>query len=191
MSTRAYRSLLWLYPRTFRHKYGDDLVQIFDDLATERGAGAAWRRALVDLLVTVPLYRLERVMDQQASTTILNWTICLLAAAGVVSFLVGLYPGVLLVVAALALGIARRGDLARAIRVPDRGLRRRRLRTAATLAAVFVACYVLFLILIGDTWTGRETVLAVVGIISMVGSVVYLIAGLLTPRTSGDVRVAR
>jgi hypothetical protein len=184
-AVRVYGALVKLYPRQFRDEYDDDLAQAFRELVTERGAGAAWRRALIDLLVTVPLYRLETVMNRQASSKTLTLTIGLLGAGGFASLLVGIYPGVLLVVAAISLGIVRRSDLARAIRVPDPQLRRRRLLTASALAAVFVACYALFLAVIGESWNGRATVLALVGSISMIGSVVYLIAGLLTPRHPG------
>jgi hypothetical protein len=40
------------------------------------------------------------------------------------------------------------------------------------------------LLLIGDTWTTRETVLAIIGNAAMIGAIGFLAAGLLTPRTS-------
>ena len=183
MQHRGYERLLRLYPPAFRSEYADDLVQLFDDLVTDRGKGAAWRRTAIDLLVTVPRYRLERVMTHRASTTVLTWIIVLLATAGVASFLTGMYPGALFVAAALVLGITQRGALARAIRVPEPALRRRRLRIAAALAAVFVVSYALFVVVIGDSWTVRDTVIAVIGTASLFASIVYFIVGLLTPRT--------
>ena len=122
-------------------------------------------------------------MNQHTATAAVTWTIVVLATAGAASFLTGVYPGILFIAAALVLGITQRGALARAIRVPEPALRRRRLRTAAALATVFVASYGLFVVLIGDSWTVRETVIALIGTTSMFASVVYFIAGLLTPRT--------
>ena len=76
-------------------------------------------------------------------------------------------------------------------RVPDSNLRRRRLRKAAALGATFVASFAIYITLIGDTWTSRETVLAIVGNLAMFGAVGYLIAGLLTPRTPDQIESAR
>ena len=43
-----YRLLTHLYPQTFRRHYGDDLVQHFADLVSDRGARAAWTRTGLD-----------------------------------------------------------------------------------------------------------------------------------------------
>jgi hypothetical protein len=37
---------------------------------------------------------------------------------------------------------------------------------------------------IGDSWTVRETILALLGTVAMVGAFVYLVLGLLTPRSA-------
>ena len=179
---RAYRTLLRLYPRAFRDEFGEDLVQLLDDLKADRGLGTAWRICALDLLVTVPRLHLERGMNPTRTTTTICWTIALLAAGGAASILTGEYPGMLLFVAAAALAVAQRSRLAQALRVPDTALRNRRLRTAALLGAGFVVSYVVFVATIGDSWTGRETVLALAGTASMIGAVVYLVAGLLTRR---------
>ena len=97
--------------------------------------------------------------------------------------LVGVYPGGLLLAVALVLAVAQRSAIAR-VRAADSDGRRRRLRTAAVLGVVFVASFVAYLLLIGDTWTTRETVLAIIGNAAMIGAVGFLAAGLLTPRTS-------
>jgi len=76
-------------------------------------------------------------------------------------------------------------------RVPDTNLRRRRLGAAAILGATFVTSYATHSMLIGDTWTGRETVLAIIGTLAMFGAIGFLIAGLLTPRTPHYSEVAR
>jgi hypothetical protein len=177
-----YRSVIRLYPKSFRRDYGDDLLQHFADLVIDRGLRAAWARTGVDLIVTVPRYRLESIMNEQHSVTAVNVGIAALAAGGVFGVLTDVFPGVVLLVAAIGFAFAQRSTLARAIRTPGSNRRRKRLRTAAVLAVVFVASYVAFDRLIGDHWTIRETVLTAIGSLAMVGSVVYFIIGLLTPR---------
>lgn len=178
-----YRSLLRLYPRGFRGYYGDDLVQHFADLVADRGARAAWTRTGVDLLVTVPRYRLESIMNEQHSATSLNVAITLLAAGGVLGVLTGIYPGLVLLLAALALAVSQRSTLARAIRTPDSNRRRRRLGTAGLLTVVFLASFVSLFNASKDRWAGGEQMLIAIGVPAMVGAVVFLIAGLLTPKT--------
>ena len=123
-------------------------------------------------------------MHERHSNTALVAAIALLAAGGVLSLLTGLYPGLLLLLVAIGLGVAQRSRLARAVRTPDTDLRRRRLRTGAILGATFVATYTLYILTIGDHWTIRETILAIVGNLAMFGSIGYLVAGLLTPRSA-------
>ncbi len=178
----VYRACINLYPPTFRRHYGEDLVQHFDDLVVDRGLRRAWLRTGLDLLVTIPNYRMERIMSQQHSATTLVIVISLIAAAGVISFLTGAYPGLVLLGAAAVLAVAQRSTLARAIRTPVEGLRRRRLTISAVLAVVFVVCAVVYAMVIGDTWTPRETVLAGVGTLAMIGAPIFLVVGLLTPK---------
>lgn len=178
----GYRALVRLYPRAFRDRYGEDLVQHFADLVADRGFGAAWRRTAVDLVVTVPRYRLETIVSPDHSSKAVAVLITLLAAAGLASLLVGLYPGLVLLVVAGGLAVAQRSSLARAIRTLDHDLRRRRFVTAAVSGVVFVASYVIYLLVIGDHWTLRETVLTVIGTTAIVVAIGSLIAGLLTPR---------
>ena len=177
-----YRGLVRLYPSEFRRDYGDDLVQHFDDLVADRGSWAASRRTALDMALTVPRYRLETIVKERHATTIAVTT-GLLAGAGVASTLIGIYPGGLLLVLAVALAIAQRSSLATALRAPDIHRRRRRLLTAAMLGLGVVGCYLTFLVVIGDSWTTRETVIAVVGNAALVGSLGFLAAGLLTPKT--------
>jgi UDP-N-acetylmuramyl pentapeptide phosphotransferase/UDP-N-acetylglucosamine-1-phosphate transferase len=96
---------------------------------------------------------------------------------------VDIYLGPLLLVVAVVLAVTQRSAIARSLRAADSDGRRRRLRTAAVLAVVFIASFVAYLLLIGDTWTTRETVLAVIGNAAMIGAVGFLAAGLLTPKT--------
>ncbi len=102
-------------------------MQHFADLVTDRGARAAWTRTGVDLIVTIPRYRLENIMTEQHSATILHLAITLLAAGGVLSLLTGLGPGLALLLAAVVLAVSQRSTLAHAIRTPDTNRRRRRL----------------------------------------------------------------
>ena len=167
----VYRRLIRLYPSDFRRHHGDDLLQLFTDLVVDRGAAAAWTRTGVDLITTVPRYRLETIMSEHHSASTLNIIIALLTAGGLASILTGVYPGMVLLVAAVALAVAQRGTLARAIRTPNSNLRRRRLVISAILIAVFVAAFTAYTLLIGDTWTVRETVLTATGTPAMVGGI--------------------
>jgi hypothetical protein len=179
---RVYRACIYLYPSTFRHHYRDDLVQLFDDLVADRGLPRASVRTGLDLIITVPNYRLEGIMNKQHTATALAVTIWLLAAAGVVALLIGVYPGLVLLGAAGVLAVAQRSTLGRALRTPVTGLRRRRLTISAVLAVVFFVCAVLYLMLIGDEWTTRETMLSGVGTLAMIGAPIFLVVGLLTPK---------
>ena len=178
----VYTACTRLYPRRFRLAYGDDLVQHFADLVADRGARAAWARTSLDLIVTVPRYRLESIMTEQHSATTLNVVLSLLIAGGILSLLTGVYSGLALLVVAIVIAVAQRSTLARALRTPDSNRRSRRLRTAGVLAVVFALSYGAFLLLVGDTWTVRDTVLAIVGTPAMFGAIVFLLAGLLTPK---------
>jgi hypothetical protein len=181
-SHRIYRRLVGLYPRSFRNEYGADLLQLFDDLVADAGPRAAWSRTALDLLLTLPRYRLETVMNERRSATTITVLTAGLAVAGIAAPLVGLYPGAVLLVVAAVMAVGQRSALAQALRAPSVQRRRRRLLTAAVLAAVTVGSYLLFLAVIGDRWTARDTVIAVVGNAAMLGSIGYLISGLLTPR---------
>jgi hypothetical protein len=172
-----------LYPAAFRDEYGDDLVAHYDDLVAHLGPRAARARTALDLAITLPRYHLEHLMTEQHSATVLTAVIGLFAAGGLLSLLTGAGPGLLLFAIAAVLAVAQRSRLARALRVPNTNLRRRRLLTGAVLAAVFVVSYAVYLATIGDTWTPKDTLLATVGTLAMFGGAGYLIAGLLTPRS--------
>jgi hypothetical protein len=183
-AVRVYRSLLMLYPRDFRDRYADDLVQTFRDLSGELGARRAWRRVTLDLVVTVPRYRLETLMNDNRSSTALTLAITVMAVAGITSVFVGLYPGVVLVPLAGAIGITQRSKLARSIDVVDGSrLRRKRLRTAAVLAASLPVIYLVSLPILGDHW-GIDAVVAFglwVGV--LIAAVCYVIVGISTPKS--------
>lgn len=63
----VYRACINLYPSSFRRHYREDLVQHFDDLVVDRGLRVASLRTALDLVITLPTYRLERIMSQPRS----------------------------------------------------------------------------------------------------------------------------
>lgn len=180
-----YRSLLRLYPREFRTDYGDDLVQHFSDLVTDRGTRAAWTRTTTDLIITIPRYRLESIMSEKATTTSLYLTIGILTLGGVASLLIGFYPGLLLLIAAVAVAFAQRSALARAIRTPDSDRRRRRLVTAGILAAIFALSILSYMRDLDDESISSLSLMLhnAIGVPAMFGAIGFLVAGLATPRT--------
>ena len=178
----VYRSLVRLYPRSFRHEYGEDLVAHYGDLVADRGARAARARTALDLAITIPRYHLEHVMTEKHSTTVLGVVIGLFAAGGALGLIGGLL-GLILFAVAIVLAVTQRTTLSRALRVPNSNLRRRRLQTAAALGATFVLTYVTFSLTVGDSWTITDTLLALVGTPAIIAAPLFLIAGLLTPRS--------
>jgi hypothetical protein len=183
-AVRVYRRLLLLYPRDFRDRYTDDLVQAHTDLLAELGPRRAWRRVALDLVVTVPRYRLETLMNDARTSTILTAAIMVMAVAGITSVFVGLYPGVVLLPLAVVLAITQRSKLARSIDAVDgTRLRRKRLRTATGLAASLPVIYLVSLPILGDEW-GTDAVVAFglwVGV--LIAAVCYVIAGVSTPKS--------
>src|SRR5258705_6860485 len=144
-----YRALVRLYPKDFRRHYGDDLVQNFVDLLGRHGASRTWPRVTIDLVITVPRYRLETVMNRRQSTAALYVALATLAVAGVISVLVGFYAGAILLPVALVLGVVERGRLATATRPPNPGLRRHLLIASAILAVVCIVSTTAFMIELG------------------------------------------
>ncbi len=182
-AVQVYRRLLSLYPRDFRDRYADDLLQTFTDLSGELGSGRAWRRVTLDLVVTVPRYRLETLMNDETSSTVLTAVIVVMAVAGIMSVFVGLPLGAVLVPLAGVVAITQRSKLARSIDVVDgTGLRHKRLRTASVLAASLPVIYLVSLPILGNDW-GTDAVVAFglwVGV--LIAAVSYAIAGLSTPK---------
>lgn len=183
-----YRRLLALYPRPFREEFGDDLVAFHDELAADLGRATAWRRTGLDLLITVPRYRLEHVMSEKHSTGVLYAVLAGLVVVGAAGFLTGLYPAALALVAAIVVAVAQRSQLARAIRTPDTDTRRHRLRLAGACALLFALTIVAWSWDIADDQLDAIGIVAsLVGTAAMLGALVLLVAGLLTPRTPATV----
>jgi hypothetical protein len=179
-----YRALTWLYPRDFRNDYRDDLVQSLSDLTREHGPRRAWVRTTLDLIVTVPRYRMETLMKEEASANTLTGIIVLLGSVGIISVPLGYHWGILLLPLALGLGIAQRSKLARAMDVrKGNDVRRRRLRIATVLMASLPVMYLVSLPILGESW-GLDAIIAFsLWFIVLIVGVCYFIAGISTPRS--------
>ena len=65
---RVYRALLRLYPKPFRIRFGDELVQLFGDVLRDAregrggrgGTGGAWLHILADIALTAPAEHLDQ-----------------------------------------------------------------------------------------------------------------------------------
>lgn len=181
---RAYRSLLVLYPRDFRDRYSDDLVQTLTDLSAELGPRRAWRRVTLDLVVTVPRYRLETLMKEEHSSTVLTVAIIGMACAGIISPFIGLYLGVLLVPLAAVVAITQRGRLARSMDAVDASqFRRKRLRIAAVLAVSLPVIYLVSLPILGDDWGTDAKVAFGIWTAVLIAAVFYFVSGITTPKS--------
>lgn len=185
----VYSVLTRLYPADFRREFGPDLVQHFSDLTRARGPSAAWRRASLDLFVTVPRYRLESVMSTRSSSVTLLFVPAALAIAGAASVLSGVAPiaGLVLLLFGIGLLAVRRSDIARSLRTstPGRNQRRTRLLISAACAIVFIASIIGYMIAIGrDEGIDGGVLVAynAIGVLAMIAAVGFLIAGLLAPR---------
>lgn len=185
---RVYPMLVKLYPASFRREYGDSLVDLFDELIASIGYPAAVRRVGVDLLVTVPRYQLEVIMNATLATRALTWGIGLLVVLGITAVLNGnAWLGPVFLIIALALGLAQRTRLAEALRVVEPSRRNSRFKAAGLSAVCFVVALGAYLAVISDgtaTTPGLLIILTLVGLASLVGVIGWLFAALFTPRAS-------
>lgn len=146
-----------------------------------------WRRVALDLVVTLPRYRLQTVMNPRNSGVTLYLTIGALAGAGLLSIGTGLYPGALLLVVAAVIAVAERSRLATSTRAPDSNRRRHFLIASLGLALVCAISAAAFMIELGDDehWNGIKLVAYnAVFFTTAISAVVCLISGLRTPATS-------
>ncbi|MGI8794146.1 MAG: hypothetical protein ACR2H3_13400 [Acidimicrobiales bacterium] len=187
---RIYRAVTLLYPLDFRSRYRDDLVQAHADVIRDRGPAAGWARTTVDLVVTLPRYRLESFMNERQSSFALNLTVGALLVAGLAAIpALGTYPGVVLIALAATVAVTQRTRIARAIRVPNTDRRRRRLATAAVCGVIAVASLVVGFADLGNDDQWNMARLFVYNLVFAAGAVAtfgYLIAGILTPRSGHD-----
>jgi hypothetical protein len=87
MRARAYRTLIWLYPRRFRREYGTAMTQLYTDLERAR-APQAFRRAFGELLLTIPYQYWEALMAT-TPTTRTAITIVFTAAIAITTIVIG------------------------------------------------------------------------------------------------------
>ena len=173
-----------LYPRDFRDRYSDDLVQTLTDLSAELGSRRAWRRVTLDLVVTLPRYRMETLMKQERSFTVLIVATIAMACAGIISLFIGLYFGVLLVPLAAVVAITQRGRLARSMDAVDASqFRRKRLKIAAVLAVSLPLIYLVSLPILGDEWGTDAKVAFGLWTAVLIAAVSYFVAGITTPKS--------
>jgi hypothetical protein len=185
-SSPVYRGLTLLYPRTFRHRYRDDLIQHHADLTRERGRAAAWSRSGLDLIVTIPRYHLETAMNPHHTTNALNVIVAALGIAGLMAIVaVDSYIGVALLAVAAVIAISQRSQLARAIRVHDSDRRRHRLKMAGIFAVIAVADVAIGLADLADdeSWGLKAVIYGAISYIAAGATICYLIAGLLTRKS--------
>ena len=191
---RAYRAAIRLYPRDFRHQFGDDLVQLFAELVSDLGPGRAWSRTLLDLVITLPVYRLETIMSPTRSYPALVFIIAVLIAAGVLgAFSLGVVPALIPLGDAVVIAITQRSNLALSLRPANGSQRRRRLTYATISGAVFAGSIVGYLIAIGDDSISATALIAynLIGVASLVATVAFLASGLRAPQTADSTAVGR
>ncbi len=182
---RTYRILIGLYPAQFRREFGPDLLLVFDELLVDRGVVTATTRTSVDLIVTVPRYRLEAVMSTANSDRTLSFIAFALPTLGLVALLSGLpWVGLVMIAVGVLLALVGGGRIARSIRTAAPAQRARRLRASGLCALLFLVCVGGYAFVISDDSASSLGLLitSVPGTIALVGAVVLLIAGLLTPR---------
>ncbi|HEV8650229.1 MAG TPA: hypothetical protein VG276_12660 [Actinomycetes bacterium] len=135
-----YTALLGLYPSGFRRTHGPDIVQVFGDQLRDLGARATWSRTLLDLAVTVPRYRLEALMhpgpDRPGALVLVAG---LLVAALAALYIIGPLAAIPLAAVTLAVALAQRSALARALDSPTEHPAARRAALTWLVAAVLLA----------------------------------------------------
>lgn len=85
--TRAYRALLWLYPRRFRREYAASMIQLYTDLERDH-APHPFGRALAEIALTVPYQYWEAFMATTPFTRA-TITVAITAAIALASMLLG------------------------------------------------------------------------------------------------------
>lgn len=98
----VHRALQRLYPRRFRHDYGDDMASLLRDQLADEPAWRVCGGALVDLTVTIPVRHLEAHMPA-TRTPALVLVASFVAAFAVFAYVEGLLG---LIVAALGAVLA-------------------------------------------------------------------------------------
>jgi hypothetical protein len=88
-SVRAYRTLLWLYPPSFRREYGDHMVAVFEDMLRDDPAAHVWSRVVVDAARSIPIQHTEAVMATRFSPNTVGLLGVLFFAIGMSGIAIG------------------------------------------------------------------------------------------------------
>jgi len=88
-SERAYRTLLLLYPRSFRREYGDHMVAVFEDMQRDGAAARVWWRVVVDAATSIPIQHTEAVMVTRLSPNVVGLLAILFFAIAMSAFTIG------------------------------------------------------------------------------------------------------
>ncbi len=99
-----YRSLLWLYPRSFRNDFAEPMSQLFADRLRDRGP-RVWLEAAPDLVRTFPVQRMEAAMARLSPGARVASLAVIVVAAVIVTVGLGGGPSPLLLAIALVGGI--------------------------------------------------------------------------------------
>ncbi len=97
----VYRRITRLYPPSFRHNYGADLITLFAHQIQDEPPIRVWLRTLRDLAVSVPTQRLEAHMKRSSSHLVTTLSGVVAGTAALLALTVGTGPAmpVFLVVA--------------------------------------------------------------------------------------------
>lgn len=92
-SVRIYRSLMHVYPVSFRKRYGCEMIRVFREMATDAtqqygsaGLISTWCRVLGDLVLSAFAEHLVELQGRCAMKTAPGWIVKLLAILNVACF---------------------------------------------------------------------------------------------------------
>lgn len=88
LAVRLYRRAMWLYPRSFREEYSEDMAQLLADQLRDEHRSRIWCRLALDLALTVPARRMEDHMNRSSSSAV-TVGFGVVALAGLLVLLVG------------------------------------------------------------------------------------------------------
>jgi hypothetical protein len=99
-----YRHLTRLYPRSFRHNYGEDLLILFATQIKAESPVRVWGRTFRDLAISVPTLRLEAHMNRPSTRLVSAVSGVVAGTAALLALTIGTGPAmpVFLVVALLS-----------------------------------------------------------------------------------------
>lgn len=93
---KLFRLLLLLYPSSFRHEYGDDMVTLLRHQLRDENVARVAARTAVDLALTVPARHLEVHMSRTSTTALATTFVTVGAALAVVGGPGGVVAGLAL-----------------------------------------------------------------------------------------------